>query len=107
MVEDGIPIRQLRLDRFAAARAVISPTGQERAWSSRAWWSARTAASAPGDRTLVSERDGLVGGTAVVGRGWHAITRRGLRRGEAVRVTLRSVSADGRRSRPVTGDTAR
>ena len=100
VVADGVPIKQLRLDRFAAARAAIRPPGQVRARRSgravRIRWRRSRAT------TLVSVRHGRLGGTAVVAPGRHAITRRGLRRGEAVRVTLRSVSADGRRSRPVT-----
>ena len=47
-------------------------------------------------------RHGRLGGTTVVAAGRHRITRRGIRHGEPVRVTLRAVTADGRRSRPVT-----
>ena len=100
VVADGVPIKQLRLDRFAAARSAVRPPVQVRARRSgravRVRWRRSRAT------TLVSVRHGRLGGTAVVAPGRHAITRRGLRRGEAVRVTLRSVSADGRRSRPVT-----
>lgn len=101
VVADGVPIKQLRLDRFRAPR--LAPPARPRGVRVRrggggvriGWRRSRST-------TLVTVRHGRLGGTTVVAAGRHRITRRGIRHGEPVRVTLRAVTADGRRSRPVT-----